>query len=97
MSGMGQADEYDLGGGATYISRGTAAGGRADNIDAKLSENEFVFDAETVALLGDGNPDAGAKKLDELRRKIRSHKGKALAKGKISPNAKKADQYMGAR
>lgn len=70
------------------VSRGTGAGGREDNIDAKLSENEYVIDAETVSLLGDGSPEAGAKKLDAMREGIRKHKGAALARGKISPNAK---------
>jgi hypothetical protein len=65
-------------------------GGRSDMIDARLSEGEYVVDAETVALLGDGSTAAGAKKLDALRKNIRTHKGKALAKGKISPNAKPA-------
>lgn len=73
--------------GPAYVSQGTAAGGREDNIDAKLSENEYVIDAETVALLGDGNPEAGAKKLDSMRENIRRHKGGALAKGEISPDA----------
>lgn len=63
-------------------------GGRADTIDAKLSEGEYVIDAETVALLGDGSVQAGAAKLEKLRQNVRKHKGKALAKGKISPNAK---------
>jgi len=71
-----------------FVSHGTGAGGRDDNIDAKLSENEYVIDAETVALLGDGSPEAGAKKLDTMRESIRRHKGQALAKGKISPDAK---------
>lgn len=70
-----------------FVSHGTGAGGREDNIDAKLSENEYVIDAETVALLGDGSPEAGAKKLDAMRQGIRRHKGKALAAGKISPDA----------
>ena len=72
-----------------------AAGGRADTIDAKLSEGEYVMDAETVSLLGDGSVAAGAQKLEQLRRNIRKHKGKALAKGKISPNAKNAEAYLG--
>ena len=38
---------------------------------AKLSSGEFVFDAATVAALGDGNNAAGAKKLDGLRKAIR--------------------------
>lgn len=73
-------------------SRGS--NGRADDIDAKLSNNEYVIDAETTALLGDGSPDAGAKKLDRMRENIRKHKGKKLSKGKISPNAKEAEEYL---
>lgn len=38
---------------------------------AKLSSGEFVFDAATVAALGDGNNAAGARKLNELRKAIR--------------------------
>jgi hypothetical protein len=68
--------------------------GRSDEIDAKLSDGEYVFDAETVALLGDGSSKAGAAQLDALRERIRAHKGAALAKGKISPDAKPAEQYL---
>lgn len=76
-------------GGESYVDHGEG-GGRADNINARLSPREYVMDAETMALLGDGNPDEGAKKMDTLRSNIRKHKGKELAKGKISPNAKSA-------
>lgn len=80
---------------AQFVSGGTGAGGREDNIDAKLSENEYVIDAETVALLGDGSPEKGAQKLDEMRQNIRRHKGGALARGQISPDAKEgALQYL---
>lgn len=68
--------------------------GRSDRIPAMLSNNEYVVDAETVSLLGDGDPDAGSKQLDKLRVNVRKHKGKALAKGKISPNAKGAMSYL---
>lgn len=68
--------------------------GRSDEIPAMLSDGEYVVDAETVALLGDGSPKAGAKRLDDLRVKIRKHKGKKLAKGKFSPDAKPAERYM---
>ena len=68
--------------------------GRSDDIPAVLSDGEYVIDAETVALLGDGSSRAGAKKLDELRVKIRKHKGKNLAKGKFSVNAKPLEAYM---
>jgi hypothetical protein len=71
-----------------------ASDGCKDDVDAKLSHGEYVMDAETVSMLGNGNNDAGARKLDQMRTKLRTHKGKALAKGKFSPNAKRPDQYM---
>ena len=71
-----------------------AGSGRADTIDAKLSDGEYVIDAETVAMLGDGSNQEGANRLDTMRKSIRSHKGKALAKGKFSPNAKSPLAYL---
>ena len=68
--------------------------GRSDSIDAKLSDGEYVIDAETVALLGDGSSKAGAAKLDQFRANIRKQKGKALSKGKISPDAESPDRYL---
>ena len=68
--------------------------GRSDSIDAKLSDGEYVIDAETVALLGDGSSKAGAAKLDQFRANIRKQKGAALAKGKISPDAQSPDRYL---
>ena len=68
--------------------------GRSDDIPAVLSDGEYVMDAETVALLGDGSSKAGAKKLDELRVKVRKHKGKKLAEGRFSANAKKPEAYL---
>jgi hypothetical protein len=71
-----------------------AGTGRSDDIPAVLSDGEYVIDAETVALLGDGSNKAGAKKLDELRVKVRKHKGQKLAKGRFSANAKKPEAYL---
>lgn len=68
--------------------------GRSDDIPAMLSDGEYVVDAETVALLGDGSSKAGAERLDQLRVNLRKHKGKHLAKGKFSVNAKKPEAYM---
>jgi hypothetical protein len=68
--------------------------GRSDDIPAVLSDGEYVIDAETVALLGDGSSKAGAKKLDELRVKVRKHKGQKLAKGRFSANAKNPEAYL---
>jgi len=71
-----------------------AGTGRSDDIPAVLSDGEYVVDAETVALLGDGSNKAGAKKLDDLRVKVRKHKGQKLAKGRFSANAKKPEAYL---
>ncbi len=69
--------------------------GREDKIPALLSDGEYVMDAETLALLGDGSTKEGARRMDEFRAKIRQHKGSALSRGRISPNAKSPDKYMG--
>jgi hypothetical protein len=68
--------------------------GRSDSIPAKLSDGEYVMDAETVNMLGDGSTKAGAQKLDALRVNLRKHKGRNLARGKISLNAKAPAAYM---
>lgn len=91
---------YAKGGALSQIANfATGAGsGRDDTIDARLSDGEYVIDAETVALLGDGSSKEGAKRLDAMRQQVRSHKGKALSKGDISPNAKSPLAYLkGAR
>ena len=68
--------------------------GRSDDIPAMLSDGEYVMDAETVSLLGNGSFEGGAKKLDEFRVNIRKHKGRNLAKGKFSANAKRPERYL---
>ena len=68
--------------------------GRSDSIDAKLSDGEYVIDAETVALLGDGSSKAGAQRLDQFRANIRKQKGQALSKGRISPDARNPEHYL---
>jgi len=81
-------------GGMAVKGKGT---GRSDEIDAKLSDGEYVVDAETVSLLGDGSSNAGAKALDNLRVAVRKHKGRSLAKGKFSAKAKQPERYLGVR
>jgi hypothetical protein len=76
-----------------YMARGSGSG-RDDTIDAKLSDGEYVMDAETVALLGDGSTKAGAERLDAMRSQLRKQKGRQLAKGKFSPNAKSPLAYL---
>jgi hypothetical protein len=90
------------GGYITHRARGGAlnalahggGSGRADTIHAKLSDGEYVMDAETVALLGDGSTKEGARRLDEMRKKLRMQKGKTLAKGSFSPAAKSPLAYL---
>lgn len=67
--------------------------GQADRVDASLSHGEYVFDADTVAALGDGNTEAGAAELDRMREAIRRHKRSAPA-SKIPPASKGALAYL---
>ena len=76
---------------------GGAGDGRDDKIPAMLSDGEYVMDAETVAMLGNGSNKAGADLLDKFRVNIRKHKGREMAKGKFSDNAKKPEQYLKGR
>lgn len=71
-----------------------AGSGRSDDIPARLSDGEYVIDAESVALLGDGSGSAGARRLDEMRQNLRKHKAKNLQKGGFSHKAKQPHQYM---
>lgn len=84
---------FQSGGSTERLVRGPGTG-RSDEIPARLSPGEYVFDSETVALLGDGSTDEGARRLDELRQKLRMHKGKQLSKGKFSSAAKNPEAYL---
>lgn len=103
VSGIPEQPTGMYAGGSMGYSRGSSresfavegpGTGRSDDIPAVLSDGEYVIDAETVALLGDGSSKAGAKRLDELRVNIRKHKGRNLAKGKFSVNAKRPEKYL---
>lgn len=71
-----------------------AGDGRDDKIPAMLSDGEYVIDAETVALLGNGSSKAGADLLDKFRVNVRKHKGQQLAKGEFSDDAKRPEHYL---
>lgn len=87
-------NNFAHGGPVGYEQGGSASHGRADDIEALLSPGEYVVDAETVALLGNGSTEAGAAQLDRLRQNIRKHKGAALAYGQISPDALPPENYI---
>ena len=81
-------------GGLSSLAKPSTFDGRSDDIPAVLSDGEFVIDAETVALLGNGSSDAGANRLEEMRRAVRKQKGGALSQGKISSDAKHPLAYL---
>ena len=58
-----------------------------------LANGEYVFDAETVAQLGNGSNEAGAEILDKMRENIRKHKRSAPV-NKIPPKAKSPLEYL---
>lgn len=70
-------------------------GGQDDTISARLSAGEYVIPADVVSGLGDGNTEAGAKKLDQLLASIRKHKASGSKGGKLPPKAKSPLSYMG--
>ncbi len=80
--------------GGGYAQGGSRGDGRSDHIEALLSPGEFVMDAETVSMLGNGSSEAGARRLEEMRQAVRKQKGGALAKGKFSPDAKSPLAYL---
>jgi hypothetical protein len=67
--------------------------GQDDVIPVAAAGGEYVFDADTVSALGDGNTDAGAKVLDGMRQQVRKHKRSAPA-DKIPPKAKSPLAYL---
>lgn len=85
MGGLSQVQSMKIGGGAD---------GRSDDVNAVLSDGEYVMDAETVAMLGNGSSKAGAAQLDQMRANLRKQKGQALSRGQISPDARSPLSYL---
>lgn len=78
-------------GGANYVQGGSP--GQADDVNARLSHGEYIMDADVVSALGDGNTEAGAQRLDEMREAIRRHK-RSAPNDSIPPPAKSPLQYL---
>jgi hypothetical protein len=70
-----------------------AGDGQSDDIPAMLADGEYVFDADTVAALGNGSSKAGALQLDKMRKSIRRHK-RSASTDKIPPKAKSPLEYL---
>lgn len=85
---------FDSTQGDSYVQDPGHGDGTSDGIDAKLSGGEYVMDAGTVSMLGNGSNEAGSRALDQLRQRIRKHAGKQLVKGKQFMKAKPAESYM---
>jgi hypothetical protein len=82
--GMPHVPEFITGATGHYVKgRGD---GQSDDIPAMLADGEYVFDADTVAQLGNGSSDAGAKLLDHFRESLREHK-RSTPSDKIPPKA----------
>jgi hypothetical protein len=90
--GVEPAGDFDSRGPLSLV-RGTDSG-QADTVKAHLSHGEYVFDADTVAALGDGNNEAGAQILDKWREELRRQKRSAPI-DKIPPKAKAPSHYLG--
>ena len=91
---MAAGGSFDSTQGDDYVSDPGHGDGTSDGIDAKLSGGEYVMDAGTVATLGNGSNEAGARALDQLRQRVRKHAGKQLVKGKQFMKAKQPQAYL---
>jgi hypothetical protein len=94
-SGNGESFEYAKGGSVPRYLQGETDG-MADKIPARigerqpaaLSHGEFVVPADVVSHLGNGNSDAGAKKLYSMMDKIRQARTGTKKQGKkINPDS----------
>lgn len=95
---LGQEEQYfqNANPQSVYMSHGGHLNGhtdgQADRIPAMLSDGEFVIPADVTSDLGDGNNNAGAKKLYGLIDQVRRQK-RSKPKG-LPPKAKSLSAYM---
>lgn len=68
-------------------------GGQDDLIEANLAAGEYVFDADVVSALGDGDNAQGAAILDQFRESLRAHK-RSADPSSIPPQALAPEAYM---
>jgi hypothetical protein len=90
--------EYDNVGGKADGMIDGGGDGMSDSVPATIdgqedllvSKDEYVIDAPTVAMIGNGSSDAGAKKLDNMREEVR----KAATGSRIQPKKIDAEGIM---
>lgn len=73
---------------------GGEGGGQEDNIHIQASPGEYMFSAQDVSDLGDGNNAEGAAKLDAMRKNLRTHKKRSKD---LAPKAKTPEAYLRGR
>jgi hypothetical protein len=66
------AEQQDDGYNSESLYRGPG-GGQDDQMPALVSPGEYIFSAQDVAMLGDGNNEEGARRLDKMRGALRRH------------------------
>lgn len=71
---QGEHPDGILSDGHSFAVKGPGSG-QSDDINAKLSNDEHVIDATTIAALGDGSSDEGHRRMDQLRVLIRKRAG----------------------
>ena len=94
-----QDGEYDNVGGKAEGMIDGGGDGMSDSVpatidgeqDLLISKDEYVIDAPTVAMIGNGSSDAGAEKLDEMRKEVR----KAATGSSMQPKEIDAEGIMG--
>lgn len=94
-----RSGEYDNVGGKADGMIDGGGDGMSDSVPATIdgqedllvSKDEYVIDAPTVAMIGNGSSDAGAKKLDNMREEVR----KAATGSRIQPKKIDAEGIMG--
>ena len=90
--------EYDNVGGKADGMIDGGGDGMSDSVPATIdgqedllvSKDEYVIDAPTVAMIGNGSSDAGAEKLDNMREEVR----KAATGSRIQPKKIDAEGIM---
>lgn len=90
--GYSDGGELDARGGTHVQGEGD---GQSDDIPAKLSDGEFVFDSATTSALGNGSNKEGAARLEQLRKMIRARAGYKKT-NTIPPKQKSVSALLGA-
>ena len=71
--GGGRKAQFDSTRGDSYVQGD--GDGMSDDVNAKLSDGEFVFNADAVSALGNGSNRKGAAVLNEVRKRVMHDRG----------------------